>query len=262
MYTNTLMKLSKSLSAQYETIFQSSTNVGNSREEAVRQFLEKVMPGKYGFDRGETFDKNDKNSGEIELIIYDKLFSVVFKASDGKILAPVESTYGIIEIKSTLTSSSGESKGTLEEAIEKLRQYDQLERPEAPDGTVYLTPDHYLKVTGGVRISKSDNQRINGIFAFTYTASKKRILEKAAEAGFIDYIVVPGEFCYIGRERNAGKKFHIPGKKGDHLLFETEYSIGIWVILLDILLANSRLVGRQTSDLLINLVREAKIHSL
>jgi len=67
MYTNTLLKMANILTEQYNTIFKHAGNVGDSREKAVIDYLIKANADKYGFSKGEVFDKNDKSSGEVDV---------------------------------------------------------------------------------------------------------------------------------------------------------------------------------------------------
>ena len=123
-YTSTLQKLSESLTMTYKnTIFNQAGNIGDTREKQVIDFLTKVMAHKYGFSSGEVFDEDDQNCGQVDVIIYDNLFSTVFTDGTGKIMAPVESTYGIISVKSKMGVKE------LDDAIEGIKKYDSLKKP-------------------------------------------------------------------------------------------------------------------------------------
>ena len=82
--------------------------------------------------KGEMFDSGGAVSGEVDILIYDTVYSTVFHDGSGKILAPVESCYGAIECKSTLTT------GELEDCIRKIAKYRAMQRPEAKQVTFSL----------------------------------------------------------------------------------------------------------------------------
>ena len=120
-YTSALQKLSESLKTTYEnTIFSHSGNIGDTREKEVIDYLSKVMAHKYGFKSGEVFDENDDNSGQVDVIIYDNLFSTIFTDGTDKILAPIESTYGIVSVKSKMGTKE------LSDAISGIKKYNAL----------------------------------------------------------------------------------------------------------------------------------------
>jgi hypothetical protein len=252
-YVDTLLKLAKSLVAQYDVIFDQSGDRGDSREKAVIAFLEKVNADKYGFSKGEVFDSNGDSSGEVDVIIHDRLFSPVFRDGSGKILAPVESTYGIIEVKSTLTITE------LESSIAKLKRYNDLVRREAADGEAFITPDVSFGSSASIQIKGTDNERINVIFAYKNDIKRETLLGMARQCDFLDLIVVPGEFCYFGRKRRAGWGLQNNGQDLVSFLSLSESAVALWAIYLQILLSRSRLVALDRDRMFLEFIRESKI---
>ncbi|MFH1514159.1 MAG: DUF6602 domain-containing protein, partial [bacterium] len=252
-YKETLSIFAKSLTAQYDVIFKQTGNVGDSREKAVIEYLKKVNADKYGFVKGEVFDETGNSSGEVDIIIYDKLFSTVFQDGSGKILAPVESTYGIIEVKSTLTIEE------LNKSINKLKKYDALIRKEAQENQVYLIPDVGLKGGTSIQLSRTDNQRINVIFAFENTVKKETLLKIAKQCDLIDLLVVPSDFCYFGRKRQYGWGLENNGQEIKHFLSISHDSVALWTMYLQILLGRSRLIAVDLQNPFIELIRSNQI---
>ena len=253
-YSNTLMELSKSLVAQYTGILEHPGNKGDAREKVLIEYLEKVFPCQYGFSKGEVFDRNGDNAGDVDVVIYDRLQSVTFYAGTGKILAPVESTFGIIEVKSKLTT------GELKSSIEKLRTYNSLVRREAEENEIYFSPDTVFKGGAGITLSKTNNLKINIIFAYETDIAKETLVERASKHDFIDCIIVPGDYCYFGRKRN-GFGLQKNGIDLEPFMAISPNSIGLWSLYLQAILPKSHLISANKEELLVELFQDTKILS-
>ncbi|HEX8166655.1 MAG TPA: DUF6602 domain-containing protein [Beijerinckiaceae bacterium] len=250
-FAESVLQLSKTLVAQYDTIFDHRGNRGDSRESAVIQYLEKIFPRGFGFAKGEMFDSTGAVSGEVDIVIYDTVYSTVFHDGSGKILAPVESCYGAIECKSTLTTSE------LDDCIRKINKYRTMQRPEANTGQVFITPDFSLTGGQGILLKRTDNRPTFGIFAFECSISLDTLLNKMRFNNQIDYIIVPGKFCFIGYNY-----FSMDGRPIVNFTVEGERSVAVWVLGLQILLRPIRLIGANKEAILTQIIRESQIGSL
>ncbi|MBS1511085.1 MAG: hypothetical protein JST86_09600 [Bacteroidetes bacterium] len=256
-YTATLKKLSENLKTTYEnTIFQHSGNKGDTREKEVIDYLSKVMAHKYGFQSGEVFDKNDINSGQIDVIMYDNLFSTVFTDGSGKIVAPVESTYGIISVKSKMGTRE------LDNAIAGIQSYNALVRPASKNNTLQIMPDFGISLTGSLTINKSTKQEnINCIFAFDTTIATETIIQKIKNSNCVDLLVVPGKFCVIGRQRSEIGLANESGKV-EFAAINNENSVGLFVLFLQIYLSLNKLIARDIQNLVLELIHGSTITTL
>lgn len=252
-YASILQKLAASLESTYKnTVFEHSGDVGDSREKGVIGYLDKVMPRQYGFQSGEVFDTEGNNSGQVDIIIYDDLFSTIFTDGTDKVLAPVESTYGIISVKSKMGIAG------LEHAIEGIKHYDALKRPKAKPGAIYIMPDCVLEGGSNIVLSGTKQQNINCIFAFDTTVAYETIKNKIREARCIDLLVVPGKICAIGRLR-AEYSFSKNNEPMSNFIIRSEQSIGIFIILLQLYLSHNRLMGGDIRNHLLKLVNQCEI---
>ncbi len=255
-YTATLKKLAENLKTAYDsTIFAQGGDIGDSREKEVITYLTKVMAHKYGFQSGEIFDKNDKNSGQVDVIMYDNLFSTVFTDGSGKIFAPVESTYGIISVKSKMGVRE------LDNAIEGIKKYNSLERPVSEPNTLQIMPDFKLDFGGSISLSGTSKQEnINCIFAFDTTVAVSTVIEKMKACNCVDLLVVPGKFCIIGRQR---KEFPLhnndDGAIIEFIAINNENSIAIFILFLQIYLSKNHLIARDIQSLILDLIRESML---
>jgi hypothetical protein len=250
-FSEALMKFSGSLVAQYHTVFEHHGNAGDSRESAVNEYLRKVMPSRFGFSNGEMFDAAGSNSGEVDLIIYDSVFSPVFSDGSGKILAPCESCFGAIECKSTLTTTE------LKDCIRKIEKYRSMKRRANLSNAAQLLP--YVRFEGGVgmKIGESYNVPLFGIFAFENKIALDTLLDMLKDDVAIDFIVVPGKFIYIARMSPQPPVFG-----ANHVIAETENAVAVWIMYLQAMLIGIGLVGIDTSALLTRLTADVPLRRL
>jgi len=258
-YTATLKKLAENLKTVYEnTIFTNPGNIGNSREKEVIDYLVKVMAHKYGFQSGEVFDVDDKNSGQIDIIMYDNLFSTVFTDGSGNIVAPVESTFGLISVKSKMGT------GQLDHAIAGIKKYDALKRPSATPNTIQIMPDFGVTLGTGLSVSNSKStyrENINCIFAFDTTVAIETIIKKIKDAGCIDLVVVPNKFCIVGRHRKEFGLNHADGTKLEFSSINSENAVSLFTLFLQIYLSRNRLLARNIEDLVLDIIKQSTIQS-
>lgn len=255
-YQDLLHRLSSDLLNTYKnTIFSQSSDQGDSREKSVINYLNKVMPDKYGFSCGEVFDGDQSTAGQVDIIIYDKLFSPVFTDGTNKIVAPIESTYGMISVKSKMGTKE------LDNAIEGIRKYDGLKRPTAADNTAYIVPDYPLSGAHGITIQKTYQCNINCIFAFDTTISLETLLKKLKESNLVDILVIPGKLCAIGRER---KEFSLKlnGRLLDCQVILSEDSVAVFTLLLQAYLSRNKLIAADINKVILDLVQHSQIASL
>jgi hypothetical protein len=91
-------------------------NMGSFRENTLRDFLQRGrLPGKYDVGNGEIISPNSQTSKQSDLIIYDKLSGISLLYSEAVQVYPIESVYGVIEVKSSL------GKTELVEALENIK---------------------------------------------------------------------------------------------------------------------------------------------
>lgn len=92
------------LSAEFEDskLFSHSGEKGEFREQIITQLLKPYLPACYGLGSGQVFSLDGNESNQIDVVIYDEIFSNVLFKNKNSSLFPCESVYGEIEIKSVL----------------------------------------------------------------------------------------------------------------------------------------------------------------
>ena len=98
------------------------------------------MPACYGLSGGEAFDSEGNTSKQLDLVVYDSVFSYIIPYIDNYIQFPCESIYGNIEIKSFL------NKDELMKAIDNIKSMKNLKRKGTHSWTV--TPLVSIKING------------------------------------------------------------------------------------------------------------------
>ena len=102
-----LRNATKKIEAQLadSSLFTHSGEIGAIRENIISRFLRPYLPDCYSIGTGQIFDSTDTMSKQIDVILYDQLFSTALFKGDGILLLPYESVYGTIEVKSNLSSA-------------------------------------------------------------------------------------------------------------------------------------------------------------
>ncbi len=133
-------------------LFDNSGDIGKFREELIEQLLRPFLPDCYGLGTGEIFSIDGNSSKQIDIVIYDAVFSNVLFKNKSNQLFPCESVYGEIEIKTYLSSN---------ELIRSLDNIESMKLLKREDSTMLdITPlkDFKIKIGGGLGY---DNTKCN-----------------------------------------------------------------------------------------------------
>jgi len=149
---------------------------GENREEFLREFLTKHLPKRYGVAKGEIITREGVHSHSADIIIYDATNAPLLYSGRTAVI-PIESVYGIIEVKSTLSKAEFLDTTRKIEAFKRLaprdlsviqtREYVTLHRPSRPFGIVvgYQLGDNSL---ASLRSNwDEENKRIHDVNYFT-----------------------------------------------------------------------------------------------
>lgn len=99
------------------------TGNGDNSEGSWKKFFKEILPGKYGVDKGYVIDYEGKVSEQIDLIIYDALYSpFVLVSNTGEKFIPAEAIYAIVEVKPNI------DKANIEYANKKIQSVKELKR--------------------------------------------------------------------------------------------------------------------------------------
>lgn len=158
-YYSALLRSGKILESYFEQskdILHSGSK-GTIRENIVNRVIRPYLPSCYGFSGGEAFDCNGNTSRQLDLVIYDAIFSYTVPYIDNYIQFPCESIYGNVEIKSML------NKDEFDKAIANIASLKSLYREGTHSWQV--TPQVAITVNG--KPNNSDRNPYFGvIFAY------------------------------------------------------------------------------------------------
>lgn len=85
-------------------LFEHMGDRGSFREAIIKDFLRPFLPECYGLSAGEVFAADGSQSAQVDIVVYDAVFSTVLFKNSPCMLFPAESVFGSIEVKSNLTT--------------------------------------------------------------------------------------------------------------------------------------------------------------
>lgn len=144
---------------------QHPTGVGDTREGALRSFLRDYLPGRYAVGKGEIARSDGQTSRQCDVVLYDGDACPRLLASDDYSIFPLESVYGVVEVKSTLSSEK------LKEAYQNVAAAKALCKTE----TFVHSP------SVGLRLGVACPNLVGAIFAYTGGRSLDAIAKQLAE---------------------------------------------------------------------------------
>lgn len=129
---------------------------GEHCESAWIDFFRSFLPNKYSVDKGFVFDSQGVVSEQIDIIIYDSLYSpLIFGTDAGEKFITAESVYAVFDSKPTI------NKSTIEYTNKKIESVANLTRSSR--GTissgVMVSPRKLTHVIGGILAIDSTSSR-------------------------------------------------------------------------------------------------------
>lgn len=112
-------QLIATLSTQRKNILHAGTK-GDSSELCWLEMLQKYLPERYSASKGFVVDSKGTISEQIDIIIFDRLYSPFLFSQNGATYVPAESVYIVIEVKQELTSDFINYAGGKAASVRKL----------------------------------------------------------------------------------------------------------------------------------------------
>lgn len=149
-------KILESYFEQSKDIFHSGSK-GMIRENIINKIIRPFLPFCYGISGGEAFDKKGQVSKQLDIVIYDSIFSYIIPYVDNFIQFPCESVYGNIEVKSYLNGDE------LNKAVDNIASLKRLSRLGTHSWQV--TPKVSIQING-LPNERNRNPYFGIIFAY------------------------------------------------------------------------------------------------
>lgn len=208
-YIDALRKTGKQLEADFEKSkdIKHSASKGSFREKIIDSIIRPFLPKIYGLSGGECFSKDNQISKQLDLIIYDELYSYKIPYSYNFIQFPCESVYGNIEVKSYL------SKEEFLKSVENIESLKILNRDSTT--SLNITPFFELGLAGGLTFNDtgSKNDYIGIVFAYDSPSINTVMtyfeLVDVNEQLLPDYFVIYNKKTIICRRKDQYAGFNI-----------------------------------------------------
>lgn len=195
------------LEAEYNMskIVNHPASKGALREFLLKEIIRPFLPQRYGLCNGECFDSHDGVSKQLDVIVYDGLFSYAVPMGDYYMM-PFESAYGEIEVKSML------NKDAFFESIDNIASFKSLIK-ETPEDCQAL-PNLAIEING-VKWNKTGFTKPFGV-VFAYDSVKPKTvlnyfheIESLNPSLMPDMIVLLKKKTIIFRLFYEGEKFYV-----------------------------------------------------
>ena len=164
-YLEMLRKSIKRIEADFDfsAIIDHNCSKGTFREQILKNFLKPFLPGCYGVSGGQAFDNGGNISKQLDVVVYDALFSYLAPYMDDFIYFPCESIYGNIEIKSSL------NKQSFNDAVENIASLKKLSRKTID--SYYVNPMKPLSINNVNWNIQAYSEYLGVIFAYESVSS-------------------------------------------------------------------------------------------
>ena len=175
-----------------------SGSKGTHREKAIQRFFSDHLPGMYGVAGGEVRDLFDNVSGQLDIMIYDKLRNYPFLAEDPVVL-PAEALLASIEVKTKLDKSELSKSITAALKLKALRPHKRELAGARQKGE---RADNRLRYLHCIFAYSSD---VSGgdVLAKEFERYKSLTSSMGVPLSTIDRIYIPGVGLILTDERQA-----------------------------------------------------------
>ena len=202
-----LLKAAPLLEAKFNesTIINHSATKGTFREIILNEILRPYLPLQYGLSSGECFDLNGQLSRQMDIVVYDQLFSYSIPRGNYMII-PFESVYGEIEVKSHL------NKKTFDESLANIESLKKLNRSK-PEPCQVL-PNFSIDIKGVNWETTSYTTPFGCVFAYD-SVNPDTIMDYILKKGSLNPAVMPDMIVLykgktiIMRINYEGDKFYV-----------------------------------------------------
>ncbi len=96
-------------------------SIGDSLENAWIEWLKKYLPSRYSIDKAIVIDSEGSTSHQIDIVIYDNLYTPFIFTQNGFHYIPAEGVYAVFEVKPDIS-------GNIEYACDKIESVRHLKR--------------------------------------------------------------------------------------------------------------------------------------
>jgi hypothetical protein len=227
-------------------LFTNMGDRGTFREGIISDFLRPFLPECYGLNAGEVFSADGTQSAQVDIVLYDAMFSTALFRDADKMLFPAESVFGSIEVKSHLNGPE------LRIAIDNIASLKRL--PRVDSDMMDLLPFLHLDVGGGLGYDPAKRNPYLG-FVFGYNGispesvagelNQRLSANPAAKQQLPDFVFVarPGYMVARVHFENGQTNVQGPGREFSNYMYvkTAEDTLPLFYIGLNVCLGQIRL---------------------
>lgn len=169
---------------------------GGNREEVIKEFLRKHLPGKYSIGSGQAISVDGQVSRQLDAVIYAHATCPLWYNEHTQIF-PVESVCAVVEIKSSLDSA------VLKECAENIRSIRKLTK---------LSGERPL--ASGIVVSSPNPPTFGSVFAYTSTTSLETLRDNL---NLLNKTIAPTERISLVCVLDKGILFNIDTSNDDRI---------------------------------------------
>lgn len=125
--------------------------MGAVNESHVIELLTRYLPTRYSIDSGIILDSKGKTSDQIDVVIYDHIYTPTLLDQHHHHFIPAEAVYAIFEVKPEI------NKGNLEYAADKANSVRELVRTKIPIRSIsgnLIEPNEHPEIISGIIASR------------------------------------------------------------------------------------------------------------
>jgi hypothetical protein len=101
---------------------------GRNNEQILVDFLRRYLPQRFSVDTGQVVSCDGKQSSQTDIIIHDRLNTPALFLAGTSVLVPIETTYAVISVKTTLDKT---------QLCDAVRQIESVRRLENKASFIY-----------------------------------------------------------------------------------------------------------------------------
>ena len=192
-YIDTLSKSTAKIKEDFVATKQiwHNASAGTLREKLVNEIIVPYIPDCFGVSSGLCYDRKENKSKQLDLVVYDKLYSYKLPFSDSFSVFPCESVYGNIEVKTNLNNQS------IQDSIDNILSLKSLERDDATEFDFFPN----LRLTVGNKEMGTKKNYYFGI-VFAYESSEVKTIMKNIEQSNKpkDNLLLPDAFILLDKK--------------------------------------------------------------
>jgi uncharacterized protein YggU (UPF0235/DUF167 family) len=121
---------------------------GRNNEQVLAEFLKKYLPQRFSVDTGHVVAADGTKSSQTDIIIHDRFNTPAFFVGGASVLVPIETTYAVISVKTTLNKTELTDAVKQIESVRRLKNTASFQYSRGVVTKIAATDDAVLRPRG------------------------------------------------------------------------------------------------------------------